>query len=118
MTQHRDLVYLRHMRDHAEEAVDILGAIPRDRLGSERIVQLALLHLVGIVGEAASRVGEETRGQLPGLPWRDIIGMRNRIIHGYSTVDIKMLWDTVADDLPALLQALDDYSNLVQGEDS
>lgn len=109
MTRHNDLVYLRHMRDHAREAMEILGNTPRGELGSSRVLQLALLHLVEIVGEAAGRVSPETRSKFAAIPWRDIVGMRNRITHGYDTVRIAILWDTVVDDLPVLCNALDQY---------
>ncbi len=108
MTRHSDDVYLRHMRDHTAEAMEMLGEIPRDQLASRRTVQLAILHLVGIVGEAANRVSAGTRSKIPKVPWRDIIGMRNPIIHGYDTIDTAMLWDTVKEDLPLLAAALND----------
>ena len=115
MTRRNDLVYLRHMRDHAPEAMEILGATPRDELASARTVQLALLHLVEIVGEAAGRVSSETRSELASLPWRDIMDMRNRIIHGYDTVQVTMLWDTITEDLPILVETLETY--LVEKKD-
>ena len=114
MTRHNDLVYLRHMRDHAREAISILGTMPRDQLSESRVLQLALLHLVEIVGEAATRVSPETRAKLAVLPWRDIVGMRNRITHGYDTMKITMLWDTVTEDLPVLANAVDQF---LQSED-
>ncbi len=114
MTRHNDIIYLRHMRDHAREAIDLLGPLPRDHFSESRTLQLALLHLVEIVGEAATRVSPETRAELALIPWREIVAMRNRIIHGYATVSCTMLWDTVADDLPVLVNLLDQY--LVLGD--
>jgi uncharacterized protein with HEPN domain len=106
MTHHNDLVYLRHMRDHATEALNILGNTPRDALIFSRVLQLALLHLVEIVGEAAGRVSPTTRARLDAIPWREAISMRNRIIHGYDSVDVTMLWDTVVEDFPPLITVL------------
>jgi len=60
-----------------------------------------------IIGEAAGRVTPETRAQLPNLPWSDIVAMRNRLIHGYDSVDPDILWTTIKDDLPYLLKAID-----------
>jgi uncharacterized protein with HEPN domain len=56
--------------------------------------------------EAASRVSEETREAHPDLPWQDMTGMRNRIIHAYFDVDLDRVWDTVTDDLPPLTARL------------
>ena len=102
MTRHRDEVYLRHMPSHAREAVSILDGRPREELAGSRILQLALLHLVEIVGEAASKVSQDAQASMQQLPWRAMIAMRNRIIHGYDTVNVQVLWDTIVHDLPRL----------------
>lgn len=52
-------------------------------------------------------MGEDTRTRHPGLPWVDIIGMRNRLVHAYFDIDISLLWTTIADDLPALIRELE-----------
>lgn len=109
MTRHNDLIFIRHMRDHAREAMDLLGSTPRSELGQSRVVQLALMQLLEIVGEAANRVSDETRLHLSSLPWRDMVGMRNRLIHGYASVNIAVLWDTIQDDLPAIVKDLESY---------
>lgn len=87
MTQHSDTVYLRHMLAHAREALDIYSEHSGREFADSRVLQLALLHLTEIIGEAASKVSATTRLQLTQLPWRGMIGMRNRIIHGYDTVN-------------------------------
>jgi uncharacterized protein with HEPN domain len=107
MTRHNDTVYLDHMLTHAREALDIHRKNSREDLAESRILQLALLHLVEIVGEAASKVSLETRAKLNHLPWRGMVGMRNRIIHGYETVNIAVLWDTLDHDLPDLVTKLE-----------
>ena len=112
MTRHDDTTRLRHMLDHALEAVEMTrGCQPAD-LKSNRMLQLALVHLVEIIGEAATRVSQEGQNLHPYIPWRQAKGMRNRLIHGYDTVDLDVLWDTIQDDLPALIvqlsQALED----------
>ncbi len=107
MTQHRDDVYLRHMLAYAREALEIHGGRSAEVLAESRVLQLALLHLVEIIGEAASKVSPETRARLSRLPWRGMIGMRNRIIHGYDTVNVAVLWDTLQHDLPDLVAKLE-----------
>jgi uncharacterized protein with HEPN domain len=67
---------------------------------------LALTRLVEIIGEAANRVSEKTRQKNPQIPWPQIIGMRNRLIHGYDVVDLDLLWDTITNDLPPLVKSL------------
>jgi uncharacterized protein with HEPN domain len=60
----------------------------------------AVTHALEIVGEAAKRISETVRGRYPTVPWRLMAGMRDRLIHGYNTVDLDVLWKTVTEDLP------------------
>jgi uncharacterized protein with HEPN domain len=107
MSQHDDVVPLRHMLEHAREACAIVSGRSREELRSNRMLQLALTRLVEIVGEAAGRVSSETQGRFPRVPWREAIATRHRITHGYDVVDYDMLWDTVQDDFPPLVSALE-----------
>ena len=79
----------------------------RSDLDSNRMLELSLVRLVEIIGEAATRVGAESREKYPSIPWLQIIGMRNRLIHGYDAVDLDVLWDTIIDDLPPLIAELE-----------
>ena len=79
----------------------------RADLNSDRQLNLALVRLLEIVGEAAARVPVEEREKCPQIPWLDIVGLRNRLIHGYDSVDFDILWQIVQDDLPRLIQALE-----------
>jgi uncharacterized protein with HEPN domain len=62
---------------------------------------------IEIIGEAPYQVSDITRKQLPGVPWDDIIGMRHRMVHAYSDINLDILWRTVQDDLPALIAGLE-----------
>lgn len=66
----------------------------------------SLVRCIEIVGEAASKVSEGGRKECPAIPWAEIVGMRNRLIHAYFEMDLDRVWDTVAQDLPALIEAL------------
>jgi uncharacterized protein with HEPN domain len=101
-----DLVRLRHMLDAAREAMEFARGRERGDLDRDRMLVLSLVKCIEIIGEAATKVGEETRVQCPSLPWVDIIGMRNRLIHGYYDIDLNRVWDTVKDDLPPLVTGL------------
>jgi len=107
MSKHDDNVSMRHMLDHAREAVEMAQGRTRSNLDVNRMLQLALTRLVEIVGEAATRVSLEARQQQPEIPWPQIIGLRNRLIHGYDAVDLNILWDIVQDDLPPLIAELE-----------
>ena len=68
----------------------------------DRVLARALVKPLEIVGEASSRVTAERQPSHPGVPWRDIVAMRNRLIRGDFDVDLDRVWDTVTDDLPPL----------------
>jgi uncharacterized protein with HEPN domain len=67
---------------------------------------LALVKAIEIIGEAAYQVSSETRWQIPGVPWEDIMGMRHRLVHAYFDIDLDVLWSTVQNDLPPLIAVL------------
>ena len=103
-----DRIRLQHMLDSAQEALSFAKGHSRADLDGNRMLALSLVKCIEIVGEAAARVGEETRQQVPQIPWQDIVGMRNRLIHAYFDIDLDRVWDTViVPDLPALIVLLE-----------
>jgi uncharacterized protein with HEPN domain len=104
-----DLVRLQHMRDSAREALSFVGGRGREEFARDRMLALAVLKSVEIIGEAASKVSEESRKELSGLAWKEMVGIRNRLIHGYFDIDFDRVWNTVRDDLPELAQRLDAF---------
>ena len=107
MPQPKAGIRLRHMLDHAREAVAMIQGKHRADRDSDRKLNLALVRLLEIVGEAAARTSEEERTLHPGIPWQEIISLRNRLIHGYDSVDFDILWNIVTLDLPPLIEKLD-----------
>ena len=107
MTRHDDVVRLRHMLEHAREAVEMVRERTRADLDIDRQLNLAIVRLLEIVGEAAARVTPELREAIPGLPWEEIVGLRNRVIHGYDQVDFDIVWEAVTGDLPPLIAAIE-----------
>lgn len=105
MTPPDDLVRLRHLREAAEKAIAFSSGRTRESLDDE-LLRLALTKLVEIVGEAARQVSEPTRDQHPAVPWSAAARMRDRLIHHYFDIDLDVLWATVTQDLPELLDAL------------
>jgi len=98
---------LHQILDHAREAVAISKDKTRTDLDQDRLLNLALTRLIEIIGEAASRVPEEIQTKYPSLPWLQMIGARNRLIHGYDSVDFDILWVIVTKDLPQLISQLE-----------
>ncbi len=101
-----DLVRLRHMLEAAQEAMEFAEGRSVNDVKSDRLLSLALVRLVEIVGEAASHVSEDCRCRLPQVPWQDIIGMRNRLAHAYFDINMEIVWLTVVKFLPDLVTSL------------
>jgi len=107
MSRHEGDVRLRHMLGHAKEAVAMACGRTRTDLDKDRQLNLSLVRLLEIVGEAAGRVPADERARHPDIPWSEIVGLRNRLIHGYDSVDFDILWQIVSDDLPPLIATLE-----------
>jgi len=102
-----DAIRIRHMLDAAREAIGFASSRTSEDLTHDRMLLLSLVKCVEILGEAASKVTDATRESLPEIPWRDIISMRNRLIHGYFDINTTIVWKTVALELPPLEHALE-----------
>jgi uncharacterized protein with HEPN domain len=101
-----DVIRLRHMQEAAEKAVEFSAGKARADLATEQMLVLALVKCVEIIGEAATKVSDESRMELPAIPWADIIGMRHRLIHGYFDINLDIVWTTVTQELPRLIEQL------------
>ncbi|MEO8410835.1 MAG: DUF86 domain-containing protein [Propionivibrio sp.] len=101
-----DQVRLKHMIEAPEDVQRFVVGRQRSELATDRMLLFALVRAVEIIGEAASRVSEETRGVHANVPWKAIIGMRNRLVHAYFDIDTGILWVAAKVEIPALLVQL------------
>jgi uncharacterized protein with HEPN domain len=107
MRRRDDTILLKDMLDYARRAATAVEGASREALGTDAVLAGALERFLEVIGEAASRLEESTRESAPDIPWREIIAMRNRLVHGYFAVDPDILWTVVKEDLPALIEALE-----------
>lgn len=97
-----DLVYVGHMLDTSILAIDKTTGLTRDEFDADENLRLALTHLIQTIGEAARHVSYEFQQQYPDIPWRQLTGMRHRIVHDYLHVDYDIVWEVVTRHLPDL----------------
>lgn len=102
-----DLIRMRHMLDAAREAISFAKNKTRNDLDANRMLTLSIVKSVEIIGEAASKVTQKCRDKYKEIPWASVIAMRHRLIHVYFDIDLDRVWDTVTDDLPPLITALE-----------
>jgi uncharacterized protein with HEPN domain len=103
----RDKTYLLDILVASRKAIAFtVGLTYKDFIESE-LHQNAVIRPLEIIGEAAGKISQETRSQFPQIPWKLMIGMRNRLIHDYMDIDLQTVWDTIQKDLPALIHTLE-----------
>jgi uncharacterized protein with HEPN domain len=96
-------IRLRHILEAAQEAVGYVEGLSREGFDAQRQIQHSVIRCIEIMGEAASRLSPELRQAHPEIPWQDIIGMRNRLIHAYFDIDLDLVWITVSQEIPGLI---------------
>jgi len=95
------------MLDAAQEALTFTQGKQRQDIQADRMLALALVKEIEIIGEAASNISDEFRSSHPQIPWPKAIGMRHRLVHAYFEIDFNILWTTVIDAIPPLIAALE-----------
>lgn len=106
-----DRVRFVHMVEAAREALSFSEGKSLEDIRKDRMLQLAVVKCVEIIGEAAGRLSAGARDSIPELPWPAIITMRNRLVHVYFDVSPTALWSTVTEDLPPLIRILESVLN-------
>ncbi len=101
-----NVVRLRHMLDATLKALRFIKHKSRPDVDSDDQLLLALVRLIEIIGEAANKITPELQLRYKEVPWGEIIGTRNRLIHAYDEIDVDILWQIVSNDLPPLAEKL------------
>ena len=109
----------RRVPDRARDMLEAIGNAHADigDLGKEQFLadgktQRAVIESIIVIGEAANQLSESFRGRYPDIDWRGIIGMRNRLVHGYFDVDLEVVWSVVKVDLPVLISQLEEAGQI------
>ncbi len=104
--ENKDLVRLLHMLDSVEAILSFAKGKRRGSLDKDRLFLSAVLRELEIIGEAAGRISVKTKRRFPQIPWKELIGMRNRLIHAYFDVDHDIIWKTIREYLPSFQKQL------------
>jgi uncharacterized protein with HEPN domain len=107
MSEHDDRLPMHPMLEHARDAVEMIRERTRSELGTSLLLQHALVHVIQVVGEAATRVSRAGQLAHPEIPWGEAIATRHRMVHGYDRIDYDVVWDTIIEDFPPLIAALE-----------
>lgn len=123
MNKHEDRAkdYLLHMLDALDQISKYTAGVSEEQFLSNRMLQDAVVRNIGIVGEAAKQlldVAPEFSSKHPEIPFAQVYGMRNRVIHGYASVNPSVVWDSVRDDVPQLRRQIVEVLEDLGGEDN
>ena len=99
-------LYAKDMHRFAERALGSCSGLDRAQFETNHLLQDAVVRNLELIGEAATRIPEDVRLAHPDIPWRQIIAMRNQLIHAYLGIDLDVVWDVVQVELPLLIQQL------------
>ena len=113
--ENKDLARLKHMLDSTQAILTFSKGKQRASLDKDLLFQSAILRQLEIIGEAAGRISEKTKKKFPSIPWKELVGLRNRLIHAYFDVDHDVIWKTIREYLPPfqelLQQAVDTFED-------
>jgi uncharacterized protein with HEPN domain len=107
MSRHDPVITLRHMLEYAREAAALVRGRARADLDRDRQLNLGVVRLLEVLGEAATRIPLDVRARYPQIQWTQIVGMRNRLVHAYDFIDFNTIWKTLTVDLQPLIAQLE-----------
>ncbi len=104
-----DRIRVRHMVEAAQTALRLCAGMDREAFIADERTYRAVFQCIEVIGEAANHVQPATRGQMPGVPWPKLVGMRNILVHVYFDIDVPLVWEVVVKDLDPLVRALGEW---------
>ena len=102
-----DEVYLKHILDAIERIEEYCEGVSKSRFLKNKMAAAAVVRELEIIGEAANYVSKEFQAQFPGIQWRQLVGLRNLIVHQYFGIDYRTVWEIIQDDLPVLKKQIE-----------
>src|SRR5271157_2373672 len=103
-----DEVYIRHIQEDIQLIEQYSHHLKYSKFLEDKLIQDGIIRRLEIIGEAVRNLSEEFFSRFTEIPWRDWIGMRHKLIHGYFGVDLEIVWNTFMNDLPPLKNAIEE----------
>ena len=104
----RDKLFINHILDSINAISNFLGEISKDELENNRLIQNAVIRELEVIGEAVKNISDKNKKNHSSIAWKQIAGMRDKLIHHYFGVDLEIIWETIQRDLPELRKVLEE----------
>jgi uncharacterized protein with HEPN domain len=102
-----DRIRVQHMLEAARDVVRLAAGRKRDELRTDMPLRRAMVNAIQEIGEAAAKVSPAGRSRVPAMPWPLVVGMRNRLVHGYDEIDFDVVWKVAGEEAPSLIAMLE-----------
>ena len=110
MSRRPDYLYIEDIKDRCIDILNETEDLTFKDFENNYLLTTAVCRWLEIIGEASNQMSKESRDRNKQIPWRDIIGMRNILIHVYHNLDLMMVWDAVKNDIPVLLKEIENFN--------
>ena len=104
----KDIVYIKHIKDAIKSILEYTKDANKESFNSNELIQDAVIRRIEIIGEAAKNVSNEFIDKYSDIPWKKIVGMRDKLIHGYFNVDVGRVWNVIIDEIPVLKEQIEE----------
>ncbi len=104
----KNIIYIKHIRDAIKSILEYTKDVNKKSFNSKELIQDAIIRRIEIIGEAVKNVSNEFREKYSDIPWKKIVGMRDKLIHGYFNVDVERVWNVIINDIPVLKKQIED----------
>lgn len=102
MKSRNEKLFLADIQECCQKIERYISGISEKDFQANEILKDAVVRNIEIIGEAAKNLSEQTRNENPGIPWRDVMRMRDKIVHHYFRLKLEIIWRTITEDIPAL----------------
>lgn len=111
-----DKVRLLHIKEAIIEVLSYVNGVNFEAFEANSMIYNASIRQLEVIGEASNRLSDELRKQYPNIPWRQIVGLRNMLVHEYFGVDVNIVWDVIRNELPPLLTSVNEMIGVLEEE--